>query len=504
MEEDINNYLDQVTLEELLQYFEDRKIPLPSDVSKKVLINFLIHSSEHKTDARAAVLLELRNSARLLQKTIRDSTDKLQSVIDAVDLKRQTLSDDLKREVGGVRTLTHTFQIITGALGVVVTLGGVFGFAKLSELETKAAAASGTLSVVTGLVDSYRAHILRIAQDDLNTLMDGASTRWFWDADRPLRTVVSSDQQMILAARQTPDNQPSPLRSSLDIVGLHFDAIAHVLSIAGETEATLRKDISAADFLEIEKEWLALETRIDSAALPAPDKQRLLAFVHNMLGTTYYQRNRTQGKQGSAEDLENAVQRFRKSVLANPQYAAPCSNLAVVLLDRIERATEGANAAERARLEKAIDEPEALLKRARNYEQSPRAKSKILNNLAYGELQRAFLRETAADLPAAMKHAENALDWLAAGLEQNGSAAVLFATRAEITAYKAYITALQGAPDAVMAGQAVELLQEARRRSYDFKAKDAAGFFYNSPSFARFVARFPAQKPTVLKSVGVA
>ncbi len=499
MEEDINNYLDQVTLEELLQYFEDRKIPLPSDVCKKTLIHFLLDSKDHKTDARAAVLLELRNSARLLQRSIRESTDKLEKVIDDVDSRRQTLSDELKREVGGVRTLTKVHALFMVLITVATGAGGFWSVGKLKELGESASMADTNLKRVTALVDSYSAHVLRMARDDLSAVMDGASTRWFWDTDRSQTEVVASNLKMIQALRQAPGKNTAEMDAELTMMALQYEAIQHLLTVVGEAEPTAGNKIPITDFANIEKEWLELETKVQNASLAPADKSRLLSHVHNMLGITLYQRH---SMWGNGQDLNSAMKRFRDAHEINPVYVPAASNLAVVLLDIIELASAKANADERLKLEREIDAPVALLMQATSGNQSMKTRSKVFNNLAYSSLQRAALRESAGDLPSALKHANAAVDWAKLGIEQSGAAGVLFATRAEIVAYKACLSAAQGVPDNIMASEALKLLKDAQGR-YDFKAQNASGFFKRSPIFAKFVDSYKDKRQGVLESVGV-
>ena len=152
--------------------------------------------------------------------------------------------------------------------------------------------------------------------------------------------------------------------------------------------------------------------KVNNAAMATADKPRLLAYVHNMLGITYYQRH---DMLGEGKDLDEAMKRFNKAHDINPQYVPPASNLAVALLDIIELAAAKAGPAERLKLEGDIGVPVALLMQATSGHQSMKTRSKVYNNLAYSSLQRAYLREKAGDLASAIKHADAAVDWAKQG-----------------------------------------------------------------------------------------
>ena len=503
----LSEFLEQVSHEDLKQYFRDLGVTPPGDGSKQTLLRFLMESTDYAPVARAALVLELRNSAQKLNATITDTTSKLQDMIDSEKNKRQLLSDELKIQVGGVKALTQTYQVVLGAISAIILLASFTGISKFSEiakdfavLDKNSKEATQKLTEVRTMVESYKAHTHRVALADLESIMNSASTRFFLDSDKPLKRIVSSDRKLIEGVRSAPDIGSPRSTSGLtlnDALSLQFEAIDHVINGIDTPK----------QFTILIKEWESIEEKIKKATFAGnnDEQKRFLAYINNMLGIAHYALYKANHPVYSrANEFEISKSRFEQAIESDRQYSPASSNLAVLLLDKIERSTKTANREQRRNLEIDFNEPEKLLKDALLNDQPPKTTARIYNNLAYSSLQRALMRGESEDYNKALYFVESALQWAELGLAMENPLPILAATKAEIIACKAQIGSFtEASGSAALVNDALEAIKKARQRSFDFEAKSAAELFDKSPSLAKFVERFPQQKNDVLAALNI-
>ena len=478
--ETLRSLLEEVPYEALHSYFKTNDIPLPKDGSREKLVDLLL-TPEYKKDVRAAVLVELKAASRSFAGDLKESSDKLQA-----------LTSEMNAKLAAIDGWKQLFQVSGLIFGMVAFVGGAFGSFKLWDLQRDAAAAREQLTAGTKIVGGYRQFMLSTTSRSVSSTMNSASTRWFRDAD----TSVPDDLAIYRANLERLQDVPSASAeeaSSLE-TQLILKFIVQLESIANSPP----EDPSQREYAEAELRWQNLGAEWD-AALAAKKVSKVqaetyLSYVSNVRGIFSHSRYRAlDRKKNPAEArryLEQAQKHFESSINLRGAYSPAVSNLGVVLLDILEMRIKFPRPGEQRANDKDFERADELLVRARDMRQQPsRTQSRVHNNLAMSSLLKAVLLATNGNQRAALDQLSVADRHLDHASVIPSAPAVVWASKAEIAAFRAVLRDRIGQSAEFDIQKVKEGIDRAISAKYPFESSlDKA--LEESPAFSEFHVRF--------------
>lgn len=346
-----------------LEYFANiHDIPFPPECSNTELVERIIKNAPQEVD-------------RGFRPLIRLELDYAETKV--FDRMKEFVQSEIGRSMDFVGHLKWVFGLILSAISLVIALGGVFGFIRLSELNDLQEKYDDLVRAQKQIIQSYQRHVVVNLIADLDELLksvsvsfsDASDLQEIADADAALRGLLEV-QRIIAEGAGDNDLRFLNFIRSVTEATLTFGSIGKASK--GDIVQALNTCSQAWENIQIPEN---LEDPIYSAFA-----RNVKAYRENTLGLVQLRRY-VISDPPAVEALNKAEKYFTEALLLNESFARPYINLSNVIYYRFRLEEEMGKSIE-VQLQ-ILEGAESHLRSALARAELDKVKSGALNNFAH-------------------------------------------------------------------------------------------------------------------------
>jgi hypothetical protein len=442
--QELRKMLNHVDRRDLRSFAKQKGFSVQDNYTKEEIIEILLDISvgELKSLLNNVTILELRNSEFEISHNVNKKIDDLGN-----NLQNQ-FHNELKSEMKGIGGLKILFTVIGSGLALIVAVGGVFTNDRLSNLNNELNNVekvrieltnnlTETLQQSQKLFGAYRTYIINRWREDLYEVMEDFSSglpdiellnkiqqnskpiNEMWQLSKTDSTDTSNDKQILAILAQ--------FYSGLDI----FEQIK---------EGKHKKNILIDKLNQATEIWRDIDIpKITESDIDKKFIYKTNAYRYNILGVIklYHYMHVAE----TETLLKQAIEYFNKSIEYNQTFPRPYNNRAVAYYKQYAL-HKSKFSIEQLKKQNNINKLQVFLKKGMDslrdsitYDQSPRSRSILYNNIAnYLQIEAKLLYDIDNLIDAKQKIVQ-ALDNMRFARGQAQTHPVVFFSQAEIMCF---------------------------------------------------------------------